>query len=86
MSFTVVEADAPPAVIVSVSEPSVSTSLTKVIEIVAKPLELITALPLRAPSKRSAELMPLKLYGIIVLEGILVVVSVNVAVNPSFTD
>ena len=86
MSFTVIEVDAPPAVIVRVSEPSVSTSLVKVTEIVAMPLELITALPLGPPTMVSAESMPLKLYGITVPEGILVVVSVNVAVDPSFTD
>ena len=58
VSFTVVETDLPPAVTVSVSAPSVSPSLINETEIVARPLELTTALPLNKPPDMSALLMP----------------------------
>ena len=58
MSFTMVDADAPPAVIVRVSAPSVITSLTKVAEMVARPLELMTALPVNRPPEISALFTP----------------------------
>ena len=53
-----VDADAPPVVIVRVSAPSVRTSLTKVTEMVARPLELMTALPVNRPPEISALLTP----------------------------
>ena len=58
MSFTTVDAVAPPAETVRVSEPSVSESFKSVTEIVAVPLELTTAFPLREPPDTSAALMP----------------------------
>ena len=58
MSFTTVDAVAPPAVTVRVSDPSVRASLTSATEIVAEPLESITAFPLNAPPVTSAALTP----------------------------
>jgi hypothetical protein len=58
VSFITVEAVTPPAVTVKVSEPSVSKSFRTLTEIVATPLELITALPLNSPPDMSAELIP----------------------------
>jgi uncharacterized membrane protein (DUF441 family) len=46
------------AVTTRVSAPSVSASFKSVTEIVATPLELITAFPLREPPDTSAALMP----------------------------
>jgi hypothetical protein len=48
------EAVAPPAVILSVSAPSVSNSFSSATEIVDNPLESTTALPLSAPPHTSA--------------------------------
>jgi hypothetical protein len=58
VSLTAADAVAPPAETVRVSEPSVSESFKSVTEIVATPLELTTAFPLREPSDTSAALMP----------------------------
>ena len=44
--------------IVRVSAPSVRTSFAKVTEIVARPLELMTALPVNRPPEISALLTP----------------------------
>ena len=52
------DALAPPAVTVRVSEPSVSKSLSNETEIVAMPLEFTTAFPLSEPADTSAALMP----------------------------
>ena len=58
VSLTIVDAVAPPALTVKVSDPSVSESFKSVTEIVAMPLELTTAFPLSAPPETSALLMP----------------------------
>jgi hypothetical protein len=84
VSLTTVDADAPPAETVRVSEPSVSESFKSVTEIVAIPLELMTAFPLSEPPDTSAALMPDRVYGTDVPDATFVVVSVNVAVEPSF--
>ena len=57
-SFTTVDAVAPPAVTVRASGPSVSKSFNNATEIMAVPLELTTAFPLRTPPNTSAALMP----------------------------
>ena len=58
VSFTTVDAVAPPAVTVRVSGPSVRRSFNNATEIKAVPLELTTAYPLRTPPNTSAALMP----------------------------
>ena len=58
MSLICDEADAPPAVTVNVSVPSVSESFNSVKEIVATPLELTTAFPLSDSPDKSAALIP----------------------------
>ena len=58
VSLTIVDAVAPPALTVKVSDPSVSESFKSVTEIVAAPLELTTAFPLSEPPDMSAALMP----------------------------
>ena len=87
MSFTIVEAEVPPAVTVSVSAPSVRLSATIARLSVAVPLELtVEKNPVRLPLlATSAALMPDKVYGTDVPAATLVVVSVNVAVEPSLT-
>ena len=80
------DAVAPPAVTVSVSEPSVSKSLNSDTEIVAKPLELTTAFPLNEPPNTSAALMPDRVNGTDVLVATFFVVSVKVAAEPSLTE
>ena len=52
------EAVAPATLIVKVSEPSVSSSLRRIAMIVAKPLELMTALPVNRPPEMSALFTP----------------------------
>ena len=52
------EAVAPARLIVRVSDPSVKTSFVKVTEMVARPLELMTALPVNRPPEISALLTP----------------------------
>ena len=52
------EAVAPATLIVRVSDPSVKTSFVKVTEIVARPLELMTALPVNRPPEMSVLLTP----------------------------
>ena len=84
--MTTVDAVAPPAVTVKVSVPSVSESFSSVIEIVATPLELITALPLSNPPDTSAALIPERVYGTAIPAATFVVVRVNVAVEPSLTE
>ena len=79
VSFTTVDAVAPPAVTVSVSEPSVSKSFSSDTEIVATPLELTTAFPLSEPPDTSAALMPERVYATDVPEATFVVVNVKVA-------
>ena len=86
MSFTVVEADTSPAVIVRVSEPSVKVSFNKVTETEAKPLELTTRFPVNEPPAISALLKPDNVYGMDVPEVTLAVVKVKVAVEPSLND
>ena len=54
----VVKALASPAVMVKVSEPSVSSSLRRLTVIVSRPLELMTALPVNRPPEISALLTP----------------------------
>ena len=54
----VVKALASPAVMVKVSEPSVSSSLRRFTVIVARPPELMTALPGHRPPDMSALLTP----------------------------
>ena len=85
VSFTVTEANCPCAVKVSVSAPSVRPSAARGTGIVAVPLELTTAVPLKAPPVMSAAETPDKVYGTDVPAATLVVVSVNVAVEPSLT-
>ena len=58
MSLICVEADAPPAVIVKVSAPSVKLSLASRTEMVASPLLATVVVPLKEPNARSAELTP----------------------------
>ncbi len=84
--MTVIEADAPPAVKVSVSAPSVKTSAASATVIVACPLVFTTALPLNAPPTTSAADKPLIVYGTDVPAVTLVVDKVKVAVEPSFVD
>jgi len=81
----VVDALAPPAVTVSVSEPSVNKSAAIGTEIVAAPLEFTVALPVSDPPVMSAALTPDKVYGTEVPGATFVVVSVKVAVDPSLT-
>ena len=81
-----VDAEAPPAVMVRVSEPSVRASFKSVTLMEAIPLELTTALPLSAPPEMSAELMPESVNGTTVPEATLVVLKVKEAVEPSLTD
>ena len=54
----VVKALASPAVMVKVSEPSVSSSLRRLTVIVSRPPELMTALPVNRPPEISALLTP----------------------------
>ena len=54
----VVKALASPAVMVKVSEPSVSSSLRRLTVMLARPLELMTALPVNRPPEISALLTP----------------------------
>ena len=61
VSLICVEADAPPAVTVKVSVPSVKLSLASRTEMVACPLLATVVVPLNEPDARSAELMPDKL-------------------------
>ena len=86
MSLITVDALAPPAVTVRVSEPSVSESLSNTTEMVAMPLEFTTAFPLSEPPDTSAALIPERVYGTDVPDATFVVVSVNVAVEPSLTE
>ena len=86
VSFTTVDAVAPPAEIVRVSSPSVSESLIKEMDMVAMPLELITALPLKTPPDTSVLLRPEIEYGTEVPEVRFVVVRVKVAALPSLTE
>jgi len=58
VSITSIDAEAPPALMVSVSVPSVSESLRRLTEMVATPPELITALPFNFPPAMSALLIP----------------------------
>ena len=85
VSFTTVDALAPPAVTVNVSAPSVNLSFRRIADMVATPLELTTAVPLKSPETSAAE-MPESVYGIGVLGAKFVVVSVKKAVLPSFTE
>ena len=55
VSFTTVDALAPPAATVNVSAPSVNLSLSRVADMVAAPLELTTAVPLKPPWTSAAE-------------------------------
>ena len=57
VSLTTVDALAPPAVTVNVSGPSVKLSFSRVTDIVARPLALTIAVPLKPP-ETSAEEMP----------------------------
>jgi hypothetical protein len=68
------------------SDPSVSSSLSSVNEIVATPLELTAAYPLSEPPIKSAALMPLTAYGTESPIAMLVVARVNVAIEPSLTE
>ena len=86
VSLIVIEALAPPAVTVSVSMPSVTLSAAMPTLIVAVPLELTTAVPVRRPPVMSAAETPDKVYGTDVPEATLVVVRVKVAVEPSLTE
>ena len=54
----VVKALASPAVMVKVSEPSVSSSLRRLTVIVSRPPELMTALPVNRPPEISALFTP----------------------------
>ena len=58
MSLITADAEAPTAVTVSVSAPSVRKSLSSDTEIVATPLELTTAVPLSELPDTSAALSP----------------------------
>ena len=84
--MTPVDAVALPAVIVSVSVPSVSKSFSSDTEIVATPLALTVALPLSKPPDTSAELMPERVYGTEVPDAKSVVVRTKIAVAPSLTE
>ena len=86
VSLTIVDTVTPPAVTVRVSDPSVSESFKSTTEIVAIPLELTTALPLSEPPDTSAALIPDRVYGTDVPDATFVVVSVNVAVEPSLIE
>ena len=85
MSFTAVDALAPPAVTVKVSASSVRRSAASRTLMVAVPLEFTVALPVSDPPVISAALTPDRLYGTDVPDATLVVVSVNVTVDPSLT-
>ena len=85
VSLTVVDALAPPAVTVRVSAPSVKLSLIRFTDMVATPLELITAVPLKPPETSAAE-TPESVYGTAAPAGTLVVESVKVALEPSLTS
>ena len=80
------DAVAPPAVMVRVSIPSVRESFTSVYEIVAVPLELMTATPLSNPPTTSAAVMPESVNGTDVPEAMLVPLNVKRTVEPSLTD
>ena len=86
VSLITVDTVSPPAVTVNVSGPSVRESLNNVTEIVAIPLELTTAFPVKDPPATSSALIPDRVYGTNVPEATLVVVRVNVAVVPSLTE
>ena len=86
VSLTIVDAVAPPALTVKVSDPSVSESFKSVTEIVAMPLELTTAFPLSEPPDTSAALMPDNVYGTDVPDATFVVVKVNEAIEPSLIE
>ena len=76
----------PPAEMVRVSVPSVRESLTSVYEIVAVPLELITATPVSNPPTTSAAVTPDSVNGTEVPEATLVPLNVKRTVEPSLTD
>ena len=86
VSLIKIDAVAPLAVTVRVSDPSVKLSFSKVTEMVAMPFELITALPLSAPPDTSAELMPEMVYGTDVPEATFVAVRLKDATEPSLTE
>ena len=85
VSLICVEADAPPAVTVKDSVPSVKLSLASKTEIVACRLLPTVVVPLIEPDARSVLLMPEIVYGTTVPGATLVVVKVNEATEPSFT-
>ena len=85
VSFTTLDALAPPAVTVNVSAPSVKLSFSKVTVIVATPFELTTAVPLKPPETSASE-TPESVYGTEVPDARFLVVSVNEAALPSFTE
>ena len=85
VSLTVTEADLPCTATVSVSAPSVSKSFFSVTEMVAMPLESTALIPLIAPTKISAKLIPDISYATKVPDAKFVVVMVKVTVAPSLT-
>jgi hypothetical protein len=85
VSLICADADAPPAVTVKVSAPSVKLSLARSTVMVACPLLATVVVPLKVPLATSAALTPESVYGTEVPEATPVVDKVNVTAEPSLT-